>query len=196
MSFIEELNKNLVSEEYKEECKKAGRLFGKSKERKTEMDIDKITELEETIKNAQAQIEELKKEAEKSTFYPKKGDIVWSISPDGIVYSYEWGDYEYDKKLFHQGHIFLTQEDAIFERERRAVTKELELFKEPKDRPWDTNNNHYGIYYHFLYNKVLVDSACYGKGTDIYFATREDAEKAIKIVGEDRVKKYYLRVED
>ena len=160
------------------------------------MNIEKIEELEETIKNAQAQIEELKKEAEKPTFYPKKGDIIWCISSDGIVYSYEWSDYDHERKMFRQGHIFFTREDAEFEKERRAVTRELELFKEPKDRPWDGLHEHYLIGFRHINKEISVTITFTLQHNDIYFATKEDAQKAIKIVGEDRVKKYYLRVEE
>ena len=41
-------------------------------------------------------------------------------------------------------------------------------------------------------SELLLMKAGYG---DIYFDSKEKAEQAIEVVGKDRIKKYYLRVE-
>lgn len=161
------------------------------------MNTKKIEELEQTIKQAQAQIEELKREDETPKFkYPKKSDIVWYISPDGEVNHWCWTDKDYERASIHQGNIFSTQEQAEFERERRKVITELKLFAEPEDREWDGNNEHYFIAFDFSENIVTCHSHIIVKRNDIYFETEEDCQKAIDFVGADRVKKYYLRVKD
>lgn len=204
ISFIEELNKNLVSEEYKEECKKAGRLFSKSKGKETVMNKETIARLEnkikkaqEEIKQARAQIKRLKKEIEKPNFkYPKLGDRVWFIWSNGGVSYRRWDGDDYDKKVFRQGGLFLTQEEAEIEAERERVIEELKLFKEPEDRAWDMNNMHYCLAYSYISDEITHGIRQCHKSDDIYFETEEDLYKAVDFVGADRVKKYYLRIED
>ena len=156
-----------------------------------------IRKLEENIKEVQAQIEELKREDETPKFeYPNKGDKVWHISPDGKVNLWCWTDSDYEKALIHQGNIVSTKKEAEFEVERRKVIAELKLFKEPNNREWDDSTRHYFIYFNTATGRVEIDRLCLCKSSEIYFATQEDAQKAIDFVGIDRVKKYYLRIKE
>lgn len=100
-----------------------------------------------------------------------------------------------DNELFEIGNFYLTKEEAEFEVERRKVIRELKKCAEKK--PINTK----GCYNHFIYydsskERVLScanNSNCYNF---IYFLSKRDAEKAIKTIGEDRLKKYYFGVED
>ena len=140
----------------------------------------------------------MKKENEMPKFeYPKKDSYVWLLDSFGDVQGYHWRGSRLDIEAFQQGHIFPTQDEAKFERERRKVMAELELFKEPEYRDWNSRRYlHFSIYYSYDNEKFYFVDSCEFKHNDIYFATKEDAQRAIDFVGEDRVKKYYLRIED
>ena len=161
------------------------------------MNIKKIKELEQIIKQAQEQIRELKKEEEPKFEYPKNGTHVYYVTPWGTIVKFKWDDvFECDKARYKQGNIFLTKEGAEFEIERRKVIKELELFKEPEDREWDMNNIHYCLSYSYINDDIVYDFEQCSRADNIYFATEEDCQKAIDFVGKDRVKKYYLRIKE
>ena len=93
------------------------------------------------------------------------------------------------------GYAKHTQKEAEFQMERDAVLYELSKFAEPKDAVWDGTKSHCFITWDFWEGGISVKSICTYKGNDIYFSTREDAEKAIKAVGESRIKRFYLGVE-
>ena len=78
------------------------------------------------------------------------------------------------------GYAKHTQKEAEFQIERDAVLYELSKFAEPKDREWDGSlNNHWYMYWNCSKDKIEFDFNYKNKHNDIYFASREDAEKAI-----------------
>lgn len=94
------------------------------------------------------------------------------------------------------GYAKHTEEEVQFQFERDAVLYELSKYAEPKDAVWDGTEPHCLITWDFWEGGISVKSICTYKGNDIYFSTREDAEKAIQVVGEERIKRFYLGVEE
>ena len=139
---------------------------------------------------------EEQKEKEEAEF-PKYGDKYYFIDGDEVCESF-WYDDEIDRKRLSIGNCFKTREEAEFEVERLRVLHEMKKFAEPKDYKWDSFNEHHYIYCRFLNNNNFVEigniNSC--KSDEIYFKSKEDAKACIEAVGEDRIKKYYLRIED
>lgn len=102
---------------------------------------------------------------------------------------------ETDAFMIRHGYAKRTQEEVQFQIERDAVLYELRKFAEPKDRKWN-GDKHYYITWNYGNNRVCIEFVHLIKGNDIYFASREDAEKAIEEIGESRIRKYYLMVGD
>lgn len=94
------------------------------------------------------------------------------------------------------GYATHTPKEAEFQIERDAVLYELSKFAEPEDREWNGSNNHWYICWDYKKGEIGLDYKYNCKHNDIYFASREDAEKAIDAVGEERIKKYYLEVKE
>lgn len=107
-----------------------------------------------------------------------------------------WIDGEEDEKRLSIGNTFHTKEEAEFALEKLKVIHELKQFAEPKNSVWDFKECHYVI--HYDYTRDRIDYSCLSimKFSDITFATKEIAKKAVKAVGEDRITKYYLEVEE
>lgn len=103
--------------------------------------------------------------------------------------------YGIDKSRLISNNMFKTESEAKFKRERDAVLYELSKFAEPKDREWDDFNNHWYICWNCRKGEIGFDYKYNCRHNDIYFASREDAEKAIQAVGEERIKRFYLGVE-
>lgn len=146
----------------------------------------------------------LLKQTELSTKQKKKDDKIqhgfekysryWCIL-GGKVCEGMWIDGEEDEKRLSIGNAFHTKEEAEFALEKLKVIHELKSFAKPKDRRWDNNHPHYFISYNNLKKEIWVDDYFWCSKHDIYFDTTETVQKAIKAVGEDRIKKYYLEVE-
>ena len=94
------------------------------------------------------------------------------------------------------GYAKRTMKEVDFQIERDAVLYELRKFAEPKDRKWNSVYKHYFITWNYGNNRVCIEFVHLIKGNDIFFASREDAEKAIEEIGESRIRKYYLMVGD
>ena len=106
----------------------------------------------------------------------------------------KWYDIPYDKELRDTGNIFLTEEEAEFELERRKI--ETILLKYGRRNFKYDKNNYYFTYDH-EYKNLRFDLnfliQCQG---DIYFDTEELCEQAINEAGEENIKKYIFGVTD
>lgn len=77
----------------------------------------------------------------------------------------------------------------LYELERRKVYRELKKFS----RDFILGSINYYITYDFIYNDFDFISSHYTKYYGLCFESYKQAEKAIKTVGKERVKKYYLQ---
>lgn len=103
--------------------------------------------------------------------------------------------YDFDIYNVTHGYAKRTAEEVQFQAERDAVLYALNKFAEPEDREWDKITKHFFITWDFWEDGISIKALFAYKHNDIYFATKEDAEKAIQAVGEERIKRFYLGVE-
>lgn len=107
-----------------------------------------------------------------------------------------------DSSAMAFGNCFQTEEQAKFMIEKLKVIHELEKFayeNNEKEIDWnDVNQTKY--YLSMCQSDKIIDvfftyKWCYTP-FNIYFTSKEIAEKAIKTVGKERIKKYYFGVGD
>lgn len=152
--------------------------------------------IDEKLKAVKKELMAEYKEEKPSRDEWKEGDTYYYINTAGFII--EGKIYRDSSGVMYRvthGNAFRTYVEADFKRNRDAVLYELSKFAEPKDRKWDGEIEHYYIYYKVTNNKVCVEYSRTVKSNDIYFASREDAEKAVKKVGEQRIVKFYLGVD-
>lgn len=128
---------------------------------------------------------------------PKK-KTVWDLKKDDTYYLIDidvmnatWNNVYLDNKFRKIGNIFLTKEEAEFEVERRKI--ETEMLRLGGRRKFKYKGDNYTIYYCDGIKVSFSNCAMY-QGS-ICFDTRNEAENAIKKIGEDRLKKYIFVVE-
>ena len=166
---------------------------------------EKFNELRISLVEAEMQIQDIRKELdeldkakiepESRRWKPKKGQIYSFISDLGAALSTTWTGGCHDSLRFAIGNVFETDEEAEFEVERLKVIAELKEFAEPEDRVGDGHTNHYHIScYGDISDSISIFSCSVVKNPTIYFESEEKAREALRAVGEDRIKKYYLRV--
>lgn len=141
---------------------------------------------------------ELLEEPKPKTIYNlKEDDLYWFIGSAGeIRYAVYINDF-FDEKRQEIGNMFLKKKEAKFAVERLKVIVELKKYaKEFSDEEW--KNMIPKHYFNFDYEDhvIIIGSTFRLKRNDIYFESGEKAQEAIKAVGEDRVKKYYLGVKE
>ena len=151
--------------------------------------MDKFEELENKIKELSSEIERLKNEQEHKPKYKEK---YWFISLSNGVLSCLWCDDLIDKTRYELGNVFKTEKEAEFRVWQLKVEAELKLFV----RPFVEGDYNFQLTYNNLSHNVVVESCKYKQLTNMYFPSKEIAQKAIDTVGAERIKKYYFGVDE
>lgn len=140
--------------------------------------------------------ENIKEEPEEKE-WPQDGDDYYFIVSEGLIDD----DYFYPEDAPCEcriaiGNCFETREEAEFEVEQLKVLAEMKVFAEPDDNEWDGENVHWSIWGDMPSKSVFYIPFNAQKSNLIYFESREEAEKCVEVVGEDRIKKYYLGIKE
>ena len=129
----------------------------------------------------------------------KENDYYYFLDSRGCIGTDTWRNYDKDYERAGIANIFLTREDAEFERERRKV--EAEMLKYGGTRNMMSIGDEY-IEKYFIQccHESKSPSLCidhywtvHNQGI-ICFKSEEDAKMAIAKIGEDRIKKYLFYV--
>lgn len=140
-------------------------------------------------------------EEKKKWWEPELDEKYYIICVDGSIdYNNYDGDYD-DKRLMAIGNCFQTEKQAEFMTEKLRVIHELEKFAfENNEEEIDWNNSEQRKYYlYFDYTDMSIVSCdsyskCQHIPLAVYFTSKEIADKSIKAIGEERLKKYYFGV--
>ena len=113
------------------------------------------------------------------------------IASTGDIYSNHWVQDESDTKSYEIGNVFKTKEEALFEVEKRKVLHELRMMGKPFVR------GKFNLVIYMEDENIIISRAIlntlYG---NYYFRTKDEAENAIKKIGEDRIKKYLFGIDE
>jgi regulator of replication initiation timing len=146
---------------------------------------------EETIK------EEVKIQPQNKRWRAKLGEPYWHLTEDEVYCDIEY-DTSIDYSRYILGNYFKTKKEAELEYQRLKVINEL--------KAWSTDKAGIQFIIGFTIDKTFPLKSEHElkvmKSDDylalrftrepVYFYTKEDAENAIKAVGEDRILKYYF----
>lgn len=133
---------------------------------------------------------------------PKKGDTYYYIGSVGSIFNYDYREDISDEAHLNIGNYFKTKEDAKHMVEKFKVIRELQKFANENNEEkidWKNFNQcKYKIFYDAEDEDLYVDYSiqCESEPFGIYFTSFKIAKRAIEVVGEDRIKKYYFNVED
>lgn len=159
-----------------------------------------IAECEERLKAEQERLAGLREELDKPEYggkrwKPERGERYYCVTHCGEITTFLFNS-SFDLDAYVQGNCFKTKEEAEFEVERRKVIAELSDYAEGDEAVWDGNTKHWFICYSFYEKEVVYDYYQTWKSVQLYFPSIEAAEAAVKAVGEERVKKYYLGIKE
>ncbi len=137
-------------------------------------------------------LELLKKPKSKTIWNLAYHDLYNWIDGEGNIGTHHWCEDEVDLNLRKAGNVFLTYKEAAGEKERREVEA---LLLKYGGRKWFNQHNcnfHIGLdeWEEHLKAYLLVTPT---QGM-IYFNTKEQAEKAISIIGEQKIKETLFEV--
>lgn len=158
--------------------------------------IDKFRnyEIEDEIKDKI--IELLEANVHKTVWNLKIGDIYYFIDLEGNVIESTWENDEIDWNRRNQGNVYLTKQEAVFEKTRREVYTQIKRFSyEFSDVEWkETDLPKYTPVYDCDDDKIINDFVYVYKCGHLYFKSEEAIKKAIEHVGEENFVKYYFKI--
>ena len=146
--------------------------------------------------------EQLKVEVTEEFEYPfEYNQRYWSLNGFGDVNSVMWENKSFDTQLYDQGNVFKTKQEAIRERDKRALLTRFRQFRDKCNGEWEPDfedgnlEKHYISLNHttnmlrinFSYN--LEDFNLFG-----YFRRESDAKRAIELFG-DEIKRLWVECE-
>lgn len=123
---------------------------------------------------------------------PKRGDKYYYVNSFGDVYGDEWDDSVADIDRLGIGNVFKTEKEAEFEVERLKILAIMKKYSKPFVKDED---NYYTGFNRINGGISRNPSLIYDFGV-YYFESEKMALKVIDEIGEDRLKKYYFRVEE
>lgn len=156
--------------------------------------LKELEELKQKIADMEKKIEE--KKVETGRWKPQEGDTYWFVDNNGCICNSMWDNDGIDKGRYAIGNCYQTKEECKFVKEKLKVIAELKEHEESKNRAWNMKNIHFHIYYDYTKKEVNIGYAIFIKRNGIYFESKEKARQAIDAVGEERVKRFYLEVEE
>lgn len=153
---------------------------------------DKINALKEEFNNKIAELQKAEQESNKR-WKPEYNENYYFINGVGEVKYLLYRNDNTDNEYYNFHNMFKTKEEAEFMAERWKVIRELEMLADD-DKVWDGENSHYTIDY--AYGESVYERFWYDRMHPFYFKSKESTEKAIKIIGEDRLKKYWFGIKE
>ena len=133
--------------------------------------------------------------------WPSKGDEYYYIDNDGEILRGHWNiinDAPSSLDAYRRdiGNVFKTTEEAEFELEKLKVCNKLKSLSDD-DQEWDAAHTHYCIKYDLDFHEFECWSICHYKlPHEYWFKSEESAKAAIKIIGEDKLKKYIFNIKE
>lgn len=153
-----------------------------------------IAELEDKVKELMDEIETLKQQEKTEKFeYPFYYDEdYWLVKETGEVKVSNWDTVYYDQPRYDQGHIFKTEQEAIRERDKRALLTRFRQFRDKCNGEWEpgTFDCKYFIAYDSFKN-VLESSwndVWDNFNTFGYFKNERDCLRAIELFGDEIIR--------
>lgn len=154
------------------------------------------TEYEEKKKALEDELRALEKEQieeDYNRWTPEMGQTYYHLDADGDTFDARWNDDLEDRYRYEIGNCFRTKQAVVDAFETLKVIAELKEFADPAN-VWDRKKCHRYLAYNYDTQKILILDEQSIRTHDIYFASVTAAEAAIKTIGEDRIKKYYLGI--
>lgn len=128
---------------------------------------------------------------------PQANENYYSIDKSGIILGTNNVEFDMDRRAIELGNCFKTKEKALHMVEKIKIINKL---RELSNISFNDNckQEKFVIFYNTENQQIRITQHTVIREIpfNIYFKNKEDCQKAIEIIGEDNLKKYYFDVED
>lgn len=127
---------------------------------------------------------------------PQRDETYYSIDRCGRIFETNNVEYDTDKRAIRFGNCFKTKEKAEHMLQKIRIINQLQELSNIKFN--ENQKSKWCIFYDFDKNELtcIYNRYCKHSPFEVYFASKEDCQKAIDTIGEENLKKYYFDVED
>lgn len=151
--------------------------------------MSSVKELEEKVTELLKEIETLKQKEKAEEFgYPfKENEPYEVIIEDGRIVTSCWTNHNMDCERYEQGNVFKTRDEAIRERDKRALLTRFRQFRDKCNGNWNakTYDSQYYIIFDSTENTIETSWNCVIDSFNLfgYFKNEEDCDRAIELFG-------------
>ena len=169
--------------------------------------MSRIEALEKEIEASKAVTEKLQKELDiekrknEIAYLIQKTKNYYGLTSDGCIYSSYWDNSHFERNLYAQGNVFLTQEEAEKELNRRILLTRFKQFRDKCNGDWKPDRDNvlqdkFHISYSYKLRRLDVFSECRTTKFSLfgYFKNQADCFRAISLLG-DEIKRLFLEEE-
>ena len=159
--------------------------------------MSSVKELEEKVQELLKEIERLKQKEKAEEFgYPfKENEPYEVIIEDGRIVTSCWTNHNMDCERYEQGNVFKTRDEAIRERDKRALLTRFRQFRDKCNGNWNvkTYDSQYYIIFDSTENTIESSWNCVIDSFNLfgYFKNEEDCDRAIELFG-DEIKRLWV----
>ena len=159
--------------------------------------MSSVKELEEKVTELLKEIETLKQKEKAEEFeYPfKENEPYVVIIEDGRIVTSCWTNHNKDCERYEQGNVFKTRDEAIRERDKRALLTRFRQFRDKCNGNWNakTYDSQYYIIFDSTENTIESSWNCVIDSFNLfgYFKNEEDCDRAIELFG-DEIKRLWV----
>lgn len=159
--------------------------------------MSSVKELEEKVKELMNEIETLKQKqkAEEFEYTFKENEPYEVIIEDGRIVTSCWTNHNKDCERYEQGNVFKIKDEAIRERDKRALLTRFRQFRDKCNGNWNakTYDSQYYIIFDSTENTIESSWNCVIDSFNLfgYFKNEEDCDRAIELFG-DEIKRLWV----
>lgn len=203
--ILEELKKGeRVTREKWEECKtecykyiklEHGEIIAYLKDDNVEDKVEERTKCMFELADFTAEDWKIYEEKPTRIWKPEFGEKYYYMTTSGNV-GQDTFNTSFDKYRLSFRNVFKTAEEAQHMLQKIRIINQLQELSNIKFN--ENQKSKWCIFYDFDKNELtcIYNRYCKHSPFEVYFASKEDCQKAIETIGEENLKKYYFDVED
>ena len=123
---------------------------------------------------------------------PEKEGMYWCMDNNGWAFPSNWEDDTSDRSRLEIGNVFKTEKETEFEAERLKILAIMKKYS----KPFEQYEDNYPILFDHSDDSISTNLYFSHDFGVYYFESKKTAQKVIDEIGEDRLKKYYFRMDE
>lgn len=166
--------------------------------------MSRVVEIQKQIEELEKKTQELQKELEfeKNKYvvaYPFEiPDSYWRLELNGVITKDWWGNDDWERHCYKQGNVFLTEEEAEKEQQRRELLIRFKQYRDKCNGSWkpnfiDFSQHKYSMRFDYYSRKLEIFTSTSSNDFRLfgYFRKEADLQRAIELFG-DEIKRLFL----